>query len=171
MYKMFKDLNQWEVKWWEVKKKVLCMGDASKEVWMSLHKTSFKNPIGYLGIIQPSTMCDQWNILLCFSHCDRLSLWNRWMFCNWSCNSNFELQRTLVTHCIYTLWVLTNKLHELQNCNSLYIWCNSLQLNQNNSFSTTMQFHYNCTHDVMLIALIIIHLLDFDMWHYEDFWT
>jgi hypothetical protein len=36
-----KDLNQWEVKWWKVKKEVLCMGGASKEVWMSLHKTSF----------------------------------------------------------------------------------------------------------------------------------
>ncbi len=46
-----------------------------------------------------------------------------------------------------------------------------LQLNQNNSFSTTIQFHYNYTHDVMLMSLIIIYLLKFDMWHYEDFWT
>jgi hypothetical protein len=42
-----------------------------------------------------------------------------------------------------------------------------LQLNQNNSFSTIMQLHYNCTHDVMLISLIIIYLLKYDMWHYE----
>jgi len=53
------------------------------------------------------------------------------VFCNWPCNSIFELQRTFATHCIYMMWVLTNKLHELQNCNSLYIWCNSLQLNCN----------------------------------------
>jgi hypothetical protein len=46
-----------------------------------------------------------------------------------------------------------------------------LQLNQNNSFSTIMQFHYNCTHDVMLTSLIVIHLLIFDRWHYEIFWT
>jgi hypothetical protein len=46
-----------------------------------------------------------------------------------------------------------------------------LQLCQNNSFSTTMQLYYNYTHDVMLMSLIIIHLLQFDMWHYEDFWT
>jgi hypothetical protein len=46
-----------------------------------------------------------------------------------------------------------------------------LQLSQNNSFSTTMQLCYNCTHDVMLTSLIVIHLLKFDMWYYEDFWT
>jgi hypothetical protein len=46
-----------------------------------------------------------------------------------------------------------------------------LQLYQNNSFSTTMQLHYNYTHDVMLMSLIVIHLLKFDMWYYEDFWT
>jgi len=46
-----------------------------------------------------------------------------------------------------------------------------LQLSQNNSFSITMQLHYNCTYDVMLMSLIIIHLLKIDMWHYEDFWT
>jgi hypothetical protein len=27
------------------------------------------------------------------------------------------------------------------------------------------------THDVMLMSLIIIHLLEFDTWHYEDFLT
>jgi hypothetical protein len=46
-----------------------------------------------------------------------------------------------------------------------------LQLNQNNSFSTTIQFHYNYIHDVMLTSLNVIHLLKFNMWHYEDFWT
>jgi hypothetical protein len=33
-----------------------------------------------------------------------------------------------------------------------------LQLNQNNSFSTTIQLHYNYTHGVMLTSLIVIHL-------------
>ncbi len=82
-------------------------------------------------------------------------------------------------------WIITNtcdslylyamssnrQLHELQSCNSHYIWCNSLQLNQNNSFSTIIQLHYNQTHDVMLTSLIVIHLLKSNTWHYEDFWT
>jgi hypothetical protein len=38
-----------------------------------------------------------------------------------------------------------------------------LQLNQNNSFSITMQLQYNCTHDVTMTSLIVIHLLKFDM--------
>jgi len=46
-----------------------------------------------------------------------------------------------------------------------------LQLNQNNSFSTIIQLHYNCTHDVMLMSLIVINLLNFDTWHYEKNWT
>jgi hypothetical protein len=40
-----------------------------------------------------------------------------------------------------------------------------------NPISTTIQLHYNYTHDVMLTSLIVIHLLKFDMWHYEDLWT
>jgi hypothetical protein len=85
--------------------------------------------------------------------------------------------------------MLMDKLHELQSCNSPYIQCNSLQLNcnliatqlqlittqlqpnQNNSFSTIMQLHYKCTHDIMLTSLIIIHLLKPDTWHYEGFFT
>jgi hypothetical protein len=31
------------------------------------------------------------------------------VFCNWPCNSIFESQRTLATHCIYMLWVLMDK--------------------------------------------------------------
>jgi uncharacterized membrane-anchored protein len=46
-----------------------------------------------------------------------------------------------------------------------------LQHNENNSFSIIVQFHYNRTHDVMLMPLIIIHLLKFDTWHYEKIWT
>jgi hypothetical protein len=66
-------------------------------------------------------------------------------FCNWPCNSIFELQRTFAIHYIYTLWMLIDKLQELQNCNSPYKWCNSLHLCQKYSFSITMQLHYNCT--------------------------
>jgi hypothetical protein len=32
-----------------------------------------------------------------------------------------------------------------------------LQLNQNNSFSTIMQLHYNCTHDVIINDIIDCH--------------
>jgi len=32
-----------------------------------------------------------------------------------------------------------------------------------------MQLHYKCTHDVMLMSLIIIHLLKYDTWHYDFF--
>jgi hypothetical protein len=34
-----------------------------------------------------------------------------------------------------------------------------LQFSQNNLFSTTMQFYYNSTHDVMLTPVIVINLL------------
>ncbi len=106
------------------------------------------------------------------------ALWEKWVFCNWFCFSIFKLHWTLATHYIYTPWMLMDKLHELQSCNSPYIWSNSLQLIathlqlcQNNSFSTTMQLHYNCTHDVMLKSLFVIHILKSNTWHYEDFWT
>jgi hypothetical protein len=46
-----------------------------------------------------------------------------------------------------------------------------LQLNQNNSFSTIIQCRYNYIHDVMLTSLLVIHLLNFDTWHFEDFST
>ncbi len=46
-----------------------------------------------------------------------------------------------------------------------------LQLSQNNSFSTTMQLHYNCTHHVMLTLLIVIHLLKSNRCHYEKHLT
>jgi hypothetical protein len=32
-----------------------------------------------------------------------------------------------------------------------------------------MQLHYNYTHDVILMSLIVIHLLKSNMWHYERF--
>jgi hypothetical protein len=46
-----------------------------------------------------------------------------------------------------------------------------LQLSQKKSFSTTIQLHYNHTHDVMSMSIIIIYLLKSNTWHYEDFWT
>jgi len=65
-----------------------------------------------------------------------------------------------------------DKLHELQlTIYTVQLIPIQLQFYQNNSFSTIMQFHYKCTHDVMLTSLTIIHPLKFGMWHYEKFWT
>jgi hypothetical protein len=67
-----------------------------------------------------------------FSKFNQLRWWQHYekkVFCNWPCNSIFELHWIFTTHCIYTMWMLMDKLHELQSYNSLYIWCNSLQLN------------------------------------------
>jgi len=100
---------------------------------------TFKLPIPKLGIhLASSKMCFlfipsrclsiflalvcYWfvSFLLCpnFSHDLRprswqLSLWEKGMSCNWPCNSSFELQKTFIIHCIYSLWVLMDKLHEL----------------------------------------------------------
>jgi hypothetical protein len=63
-----------------------------------------------------------------------------------------------------------NNLHELQSCNSLYMVqfiVVQLQLSQNNSFSTTMQFIITTP----MMSLIVIHALKSSMWHYEVFWT
>jgi hypothetical protein len=56
---------------------------------------------------------------------------------------NFWVQWPLAIHCIFTLWVLLEKLHELQNCNSLYIRCNSLQFNCNSVKTTHFQLLCN----------------------------
>jgi len=53
------------------------------------------------------------------------TLWEKKVFCNSLYNSIFELQTTLATHYIYMPWILMDKLHELQSCNSPYIQCNS----------------------------------------------
>jgi len=42
------------------------------------------------------------------------------VFYNWPCNSIFELHKTFAIHYNYTLWVLINKSHESQSCNSPY---------------------------------------------------
>jgi hypothetical protein len=64
-----------------------------------------------------------------------------------------------------------DKLRELLQLNvyMMQLITTQLQLSQNNSFLTTMQFHY--THDVILMSLIVIHILKSNTWHYEDFWT
>jgi hypothetical protein len=41
--------------------------------------------------------------------CDTKTLWEKGVFYNWPCNPIFELQRTLATHCIYSLWMLMDK--------------------------------------------------------------
>jgi hypothetical protein len=52
--------------------------------------------------------------------------------------------------------MLTNKLHELQFCNSIVYMVQfiaiQLQLYQNNSFSTIIQLNYNYTHDVLMVG-------------------
>jgi hypothetical protein len=35
---------------------------------------------------------------------------------------------------------------------------------------TTMQLHYNYSHNIMLTLIFFIHPLKLDMWHYEIFW-
>jgi hypothetical protein len=58
-----------------------------------------------------------------------------------------------------------DKLHELHNCNSSYIdatHCISIITLSKQFIFNFMQLHYNCTHDVILMSLIIIHLLKFD---------
>jgi hypothetical protein len=87
---------------------------------------------------------------------------------NLSCKGHFQLtifichecQRTSCMNCRVVIHSYTMQLITTQ-----------LQLYQNNSVPTTMQLHYNCTHDVMLMSLIVIHLLKFDTWHYEIFLT
>jgi hypothetical protein len=100
------------------------------------------------------------------------TLWEKRMFCNWPCNSIFELHRTFATHCIYTLWVLLDNLQNLQNLQLTVYTVQpiiiQLQLCCNKSFSTTMQLPYDYNHDVMLMSLFI-HPSKFNTWHYEDF--
>jgi hypothetical protein len=48
---------------------------------------------------------------------------------------------------------------------------NSIPTQSNDSFSITIQLHYNYIYDVMLMSLIVIHLLKFNKWNYEIFWT
>jgi len=69
------------------------------------------------------------------------------------------------------LWVLIDKLHELElTVYMVQLIAIQLQLNQNNSSSITIQFHNNYTHDFMLMSLIVIHLLKSNTWNYEFFW-
>jgi len=83
-----------------------------------------------------------------------------------------ELHWTLASHCIYMLWVLSNKLQELQKLQltiyTMQLITIQLQLCHNNSFSTTMQFPYDYNHNVMLTSFFI-HPSKFNTWHYEDF--
>jgi hypothetical protein len=81
------------------------------------------------------------------------------VFCNWPCNSIFELHHTLTTHRIYTLWVLlSNKLQKLQLTKyTVQVITIQLQLCCNNFFSTTMQLPYDYNHNVMLTSFSSIH--------------
>ncbi len=111
------------------------------------------------------------NVLLPFS---LDSIWGKKMFCNWSCNSIFDAKNTYNSLYLYVVnvneqvaWVAELQLIVY----TMQLITTQLQFNQNNLFSTVMQFHYNCIHDVMLTSLVVVHLLKFDTSHYEDFWT
>ncbi len=77
-------------------------------------------------------------------------------------NSNDHLQFSIFL-CCECYWT---SCMNCKNYNSLYIWCDSLQLDCNNYFSTTMQL----SHNVMLMSFFI-HSSKFNTWHYEDFWV
>jgi len=84
------------------------------------------------------------------------TLWGKKGVLYWPCNSSFELHDTCNSLYLYVV-----------NVNRQVAWIAKLQLCQNNSFSTTMQIHYNCTYDVILTSLIVIYSLKSNMWHYE----
>ncbi len=104
-----------------------------------------------------------WKICFIMGFWQGLFSWNimnKKVFCNWPYNS---LYFYIVSVIWQVAWVARVVTHYIYNA----IW---LQLCQNNSFSTTMQLHYNYNHNVMLMLLIFIHPLKFDTWHYENFW-
>jgi hypothetical protein len=97
------------------------------------------------------------------------TLWEKWVFCNWPCNSIFELHPTLATYHIYTLWMLLDKLQELQLIvYTMQFITTQLQLFHNNSFSNIMQLPYDYNHNIMLTSFFI-HPSKFNTWQYKDF--
>ncbi len=86
---------------------------------------------------------------------------------------NFSIAMTTCNLVYFTLWMLSYKLHELQELQfivyAIQLIVIKLQLYGNNLVSTSMQLH-NYNHNIMLPLLIFIHPLKFDMWHYDDFW-
>jgi hypothetical protein len=116
-------------------------------------------------------MNEKWTMMLTsFIQFSFITQWKKMVFCNWPCNLVFELQWSLTTHHISTLWVFSNKLHESQSCNSAYIRCNSLQLNCNYAETTHFQLLCNSTTTIAMVTLVIfIHPLKLNMWHYEIF--
>jgi hypothetical protein len=85
---------------------------------------------------------------------------------------SFLFSSTYVTHFIQSLKSLESKNFRkvmLSVCSSIVrkrgVLQLALQFNWNNLFSTTLQFHYNYNHNIMLTLLIFIHPLKFDTWH------
>jgi hypothetical protein len=72
------------------------------------------------------------------------------VFCIWPCNS---LYLYIMSANRQVAWVAELSLIVYM----VQFITTQLQLNQNNSFSTIMQFHYNCTHDAIITSLIVIH--------------
>jgi len=84
----------------------------------------------------------------------------------------FELKWPLVTHHIFMLWVLLDKLHKLHELQlTIHIMqfiVIQLHLCRNNCFSTTIQLPYDYNHNVMLTSFFI-HSSKYNTWQYEDF--
>jgi hypothetical protein len=117
-----------------------------------------------------------------------------WIIMAWVITSNSNTQniqtlwkKTMFYNFQLNFWVAKNTCNLLylyaMNVNEQVAWVvelqftsyivqlitTQLQFNQNNSFSTIIQFHCNCTHDVMLMSLIVINLLKSNTWCYEKF--
>ncbi len=120
----------------------------SVQLWVKAHYSGKK----MLSQIFLGFIIDNLTLILkmkCKVERGQCSLWKKKVFCNWPCYFNF--------------WVVED------TCNLLYFyvvsaneqvaWVVELQLNYNSikkSFKTTMQFHYNYTHDVVLTSSIKI---------------
>jgi hypothetical protein len=92
---------------------------------------------------------------------------------NSACNSIFELQWPFVIHYISTpmnaieqvAWVARNGTHHIY-----FTLVQLITILSQLFLSTIMQLPYDYNHNVMLM-LFLIHSLEFNMWHYEDFWA
>jgi hypothetical protein len=86
---------------------------------------------------------------------------------------NFWVTMTICNSLYSMLWVLLDKLHELQKLKfiiyTMQLVAIQLQFSWNNSFSTTMQFHHIYSHKIMLMLLFFFYPLKFDMWHNKFF--
>jgi hypothetical protein len=103
-----------------------------------------------------------------WAHCSRscstfhIALWEKWVFAT-SLQLNFWIALNISNS--FYLYIVNVNIYMVQ------FIVTRLQLSQNNSCSTIMQFCCNYTADVMLTSLIVIYLLKSNTWYYEDIWT